>query len=180
MGYPETDSVGQVVIAAFQDRLQKLGWTVGRNVRFDIRWAPGNAEALQRSAKEIVALQPDLILSHSTPTTAALLQQTRSIPIVFAFVSDPLGSGFVASFPHPGGNVTGFTIMEPGLAGKWVEFLRDVSPHVARTILLFNPATAPYAEYYLKPFKDAARSLAVEGIAAPVHGSSELERIPVM
>ena len=175
MGYRETDSVGKEVIAAFQDRLQKLGWTLGHNVRFEIRWAlPGDREALQRAARELVALHPDLILSHSTPTTATLLQQTRSIPIIFAFVSDPLGSGFVASFAHPGGNVTGFTVMEPGLAGKWVELLRDVSPRIARAILLFNPATAPYAEYYLKPFKDAALSLGVEGIGSPVHDSSEL------
>ena len=173
MGYPETDSVGQAVVAAFQDRLQKHGWTPGHNIRLEIRWAP-RGEPLQHAARELVALQPDLILSHSTPTTATLLQQTRSIPIVFAFVSDPLGSGFVASFAHPGGNVTGFIVMEPGVAGKWVALLRDVSPRVARAILLYNPATAPYAEYYLKPFKDAALSLGVEGIGAPVHDSSEL------
>jgi putative ABC transport system substrate-binding protein len=175
MGYRETDTLGQAVIAAFQDRLQKLGWMPGHNVRLEIRWAPpGDREVLQRAARELVALQPDLILSHSTPTTATLLQQTRSIPIIFAFVSDPLGSGFVASFAHPGGNVTGFTVMEPGLAGKWVELLKDVSPRISRAILLFNPATAPYAEYYLKPFNDAALSLGVEGIGAPVHDSSEL------
>jgi ABC transporter substrate binding protein len=120
MGYPDTDLGGQAYVVAFQEGLKQFGWTMGRNVRIDTRWAPpGNAEALQRFAIELVAQQPDLILSHSTPTTAALLQQTRSIPIIFAFVSDPLGSGFVASFPHPGGNVTGFIVMEPGLAGKW-------------------------------------------------------------
>ncbi len=178
MGYPDTDPDGQAFIVAFQEGLQQLGWTLGRNVRIDTRWTPpGNTEALQRSARELVALQPDLILSHSTPTTATLLRQTRSIPIIFAFVSDPLGSGFVASFPHPGGNVTGFTVMEPGLAGKWLELLKEIAPRVTRAAFLFNPTTAPYAEYYLKPFKAAAASFAVEGIAAPVHDSSEIASV---
>jgi putative ABC transport system substrate-binding protein len=132
---------------------------------------------LHRLANELVASQPDLILSHSTPTTAALLQATRSIPILFAFVSDPLGSGFVASFPHPGGNVTGFIVMEPGIAGKWLELLKQVAPRVARATILFNPTTAPYANYYLEPFKAAARSLAVEETVAPVRNSGDLESI---
>ena len=110
MGYAESDRQGQAFVAAFRDELQKLGWTEGHNIRIDIRWATADdAEATQRLARELVALQPDLILSFNTPTTAALLQQTRTIPIVFATVSDPVGSGFVASFPRPGGNVTGFT-----------------------------------------------------------------------
>ena len=132
---------------------------------------------MQRFAKELVALQPDLILSHNTPTTAALLQQTRTIPIIFAIVSDPVGSGFVASFPRPGGNVTGFTNIEPTMAGKWLELLKEIAPRVDRVAFLFNPATAPYAEYYLGPFKAAAASLAVEAIAAPVHDTSELESV---
>ena len=148
---------------------------MGRNVQIDTRWSPpGDVEALQRFAKELVALQPDLILSHSTPTTATLLQQTRSIPIIFAFVSDPLGSGFVGSFPRPGGNATGFIVMEPGMASKWLELLKEIAPRVARVAFLFNPTTAPYAEYYLKPFKTAAPSFAVEAVTAPVHDKSEL------
>ena len=135
-------------VAAFREGLQKLGWTEGRNIRIDTRWAtPADAELMQRFAKELVALQPDLILSHNTPTTTALLQQTRTIPIVFATVADPVGSGFVASFPRPGGNVTGFNVMEPTLAGKWLELLKEIAPRVARVAMLFNPATAPYAEY---------------------------------
>src|SRR6202048_1630000 len=105
MGVAESDREGQIFIAAFREGLHNLGWTEGRNIRFDTRWAALDAESVQRFAKELVALQPDLILSHVTPTTAALLQQTRTIPIVFATVSDPVGSGFVASFPRPGGNV---------------------------------------------------------------------------
>ena len=110
MGFAESDPEAQAYVAAFREGLQKLGWTEGRNIRIDTRWAaPADAESMQRFAKELVALQPDLILSHNTPTTAALLQQTRTIPIIFAIVADPVGSGFVASFPRPGGNVTGFT-----------------------------------------------------------------------
>ena len=103
---------------------------------------------MQRFAKELVALQPDLILSHNTPTTAALLQQTRTIPIIFAIVADPVGSGFVASFPRPGGNVTGFTIIEPTMAGKWLELLKEIAPRVTRVAFLFNPATAPYCRIF--------------------------------
>ena len=132
---------------------------------------------MQRFAKELVALRPDLIFSVNTPTTAALLQQTHTIPIVFAVVTDPVGSGFVASLPRPGGNATGFTLMEPTMAGKWLELLKEIAPRAARVAFLFNPATAPYADYYLNPFRAAAASFAVEAIAAPVHDTSELESV---
>jgi putative ABC transport system substrate-binding protein len=176
MAIAESDREGQARVAAFREGLRKLGWVEGRNIRIDTRWAtPRDAEARQRFAKELVALQPDVILSQATPTTAALLQQTRTIPIVFVGVSDPIGSGFVASFPRPGGNVTGFITMEPTMAGKWLELLKEIAPRVVRAALLFNPATAPYAEYYLTPFKAAARSFAVEAIAAPVRDTAALE-----
>src|SRR6266550_1424653 len=176
MGYAESDWDAQGKIAAFREGLQKLGWAEGRNIRIDTRWPiPADAESMQRLAKELVALEPDLILSHITPTTAALLQQTRTIPIIFATVSDPVGSGFVSSFSQPGANVTGFTNIEPTMSGKWLQLLKEIAPRVARVALLFNPATAPYAEYYLGPFKAAAASLALEMIAAPVRNTSELE-----
>jgi len=132
---------------------------------------------MQRLAKELVALQPDVILSQITPTTAALLQHTRTIPIIFATVSDPVGSGFVASFARPGGNVTGFTSIEPTMAGKWLELLKEIAPRVARVAFLFNPVTARYAEYFLNPLKAASPSLGVEAIAAPVRDTSELESV---
>ncbi len=177
MGFAESDSEGQSDIAAFRDGLQKLGWTDGRNIRIDTRWAaPAEAESMQRFAKELVAQQLDLILSHSTPTTAALLQQTRIIPIIFFAVGDPVGMGFVASFPRPGGNVTGFSVAEPTQAGKWVELLKEIAPHVARVAMLFNPATA-LVEYNLNAFKAAAASFAVEAIAAPVRDTTELESV---
>jgi putative ABC transport system substrate-binding protein len=177
MGFPESDSQAQSFIAAFQNGLQKLGWTDGRNVRIDTRWAAFDAESKQRFAKELFALQPDLILSHTTPTTAALLQQTRTIPIIFATVTDPIGSGFVASLSRPGGNVTGFTLVEPTMAAKWVELLKEIAPRVNWIAMLFNPATATYADYFLKPFKAAAASFAVAAIAAPAHDTSELEPV---
>jgi putative ABC transport system substrate-binding protein len=132
---------------------------------------------MQRCAKEVVTLQPDVILSQTTPTTAALLQQTRTIPIVFALVSDPVGSGFVASYRRPGGNVTGFDVSEPTQAGKWVELLKEIAPRVARVAMLFNPETAAYAEFWLNPFKAAGAAFAVETISAPVRNESELDSI---
>jgi putative ABC transport system substrate-binding protein len=177
MGFPESDSQAQSYIAAFRDGLQRLGWTDGRNVRIDTRWPGFDAESRQRFAKELVALQPDLILSHTTPTTAALLQQTRTIPIVFATVTDPVGSGIVPSLARPGGNVTGFTLVEPTMAAKWVELLKEIAPRVNRVAMLFNPATATYADYFLKPFKAAAPSFAVAAIAAPIRDMSELESV---
>ena len=177
MGFPESDSRAQAYIAAFRDGLQKLGWTEGRNTRIDTRWAtPDDADSMQRFAKELVALRPDLILTQNTPTTAAMLQQTRTIPIIFANVSDPVGSGFVAGLPRPGGNVTGFIDMEGSMAGKWLELLKEIVPRVARVAFLFNPATATYAEYWLNPFKAAAASIAVEAIVAPVRDRARIRR----
>jgi putative ABC transport system substrate-binding protein len=155
--FPETDSQGQAAVAAFREGLEKLGWTEGRNIRIDTRWAAADLEAMQRFAKEIVGLQSELIFSTNTPTTATLLQQTRTIPIVFVQVTDPVGSGFVASIPRPGGNVTGFITMEPTMASKWLEMLKEIAPQVNRVAFLFNPATAPYFEYYLTPSKPPLR-----------------------
>jgi len=161
-----------------REGLEKLGWIEGRNIRIDTRWmTTGDVESMQRFAKELVALQPDLIVTQSTPITATLLQETRTIPIVFALVADPIGSGFVASFAKPGGNVTGFVTIEPTMAGKWLELLKEIAPRAARVAFLFNPATATYFEYWLNPFKAAAVSFAVEAIAAPVRDRSELESV---
>ena len=177
MGYAESDRQGQANVAAFRMGLQKLGWTEGRNVAIEYRWAAAEADLVQQFAKELVALQPDLILTQNTPITAAVLQQTRTIPIIFANVSDPVGSGFVAGLPRPGGNVTGLIDIDASMAGKWLGLLKEVAPRVARVAFLFNPATAPFAEYYVTPFKAAAASFAVEAIAAPVRDTSELESV---
>ena len=177
MGFAESDPEGQALVAAFREGLQQLGWTEGRNVRIDYRWTALDKELMQRFAKDLVALQPEVILTQSTPATAVLLQQTRTIPIVFGLLADPIGSGFVASFPRPGGNVTGFVTMQPTMGGKWLELLKEIAPRTARVAALFNPATAPYAEYWLNPFKAAAASFAVQAIVASVYDASELESV---
>jgi putative ABC transport system substrate-binding protein len=162
--------------SAFQEELQKLGWTEGQNIRIETRWAlPRDGVLRQRFAKELIGLNPDLILSHATPSTATLAEQSRTIPIIFVGVSDPVGSGFVASFARPGGNITGFITMEPTMAGEWLELLKEIAPRISRVAFLFNPATAPYVKYYLNPFKAAAESLGMEVIAAPVRNTSDLE-----
>jgi putative ABC transport system substrate-binding protein len=179
MGFAESDPEGQALVAAFREGLEKLGWAENRNVRIDYRWTALDKELMQRFAKELVALQPEVILTQSTPATAVLLQQTRTIPIVFGLLADPIGSGFVASFPRPGGNVTGFVTMQPTMGGKWLELLKEIAPRTARVAALFNPATAPYAEYWLNPLKAAAASFAVQAIVASVHDASELESVVV-
>ena len=176
MAMAETDREGKAFVAAFRDELSTLGWTEGRNIRIDTRWA-AEVESMPRYAKELIAAQPDIVLANNTPTTAAVLQQTRTIPIIFAVVADPVGSGFVTSLPRPGGNVTGFTLNEPTMTGKWLGLLKEIAPRVTRVAFLFNPATAIYFEYYLNPFKAAAPTFAVEAIAAPVHDVSELEAV---
>ena len=173
----ENDATEQSRQAAFRRRLDELGWRAGRNIQIDYRWAASNADRLRIFAKELVELKPDLIFAETTPATAAVLGETRTIPIVFVVVSDPVGSGFVTSLNRPGGNVTGFMNMEPTLAGKWLGLLKEIAPHVTRVALLFNPATAPFTEQYLNPFKAAAASLAVEAIAAPVQQLSHLEPV---
>ena len=176
MGYAETDTDAQANVATFREGLQKLGWAEGRNIRIDTRWPiPADLESMQRFAKELVALEPDVLLSHITPTTTALLKYTRTIPIVFATVSDPVGSGFVASFQQPGGNVTGFTSIEPTMSGKWLQLLKEIAPRVVRVVFLFNPATAPYSKYFLDPLNSAALSVGVRAFAAPVSDTSALK-----
>jgi putative ABC transport system substrate-binding protein len=178
MAYPESDAAYQGYVTAFREELQKLGWEEGRNIRFDYRWATSDLELIKRSAKELVALQPDLILTSSTPSTASLLQQTQTIPIIFANIIDPVASGFVASLSRPGGNATGYVILEPSMASKWPELLKEIAPHVSRIAMLYHPeTTAPFIEAFLKPFKAAAASFGVAAILAPINDSSELEPV---
>jgi putative tryptophan/tyrosine transport system substrate-binding protein len=177
MAFAESDPGAQSWVTAFREELGKLRGTEGRKIEINTRWATADVESMRQLAKELVALQPDLILTSSTPATAAMLQQTRTIPIIFVWVADPVGSGFVASLPRPGGNATGFTPIEGSLGGKWVELLKEIAPRVARVTLLFNPAMATFVEDYLNPFKAAAKSLGVEAIVGPVHQTTELESI---
>jgi putative ABC transport system substrate-binding protein len=176
MGFPETDAQAKVYFATFRETLENLGWTEDRNILIDVRWAKhADLGSMQSFAKELVALSPDLILSNTTPTTAALLGQTHTIPVVFAMIADPVGSGFVASFARPGGNATGFVVTDGSLGGKWLQLLKEIAPHVTTVAMLFNPAVATYSEFWLNPFKAAAASFALDATVAPVRDISELE-----
>jgi putative ABC transport system substrate-binding protein len=175
----ESDQDGQSALAAFRKELRNLGWIEGRKIEIDIRWAAGDVELMKRFAKELVALQPDLILTSSTPAAAAMLQQTHTVPIVFVLVADPVGSGFVESLPRPGGNATGFTPIVRSLGGKWVELLKEIAPMLARVTVLFNPSTATFIEGYLTPFKTAAAAIGAEAIVAPINGMPDLESLIV-
>jgi putative ABC transport system substrate-binding protein len=174
LALPESDRQAQSRLAVFRGELQKLGWA---DITIDARYVASNdAETHQRYAKELVALQPDLLLAQNTDSTDALLQQTRTIPIIFTIVADPVGSGFVASFPRPGGNVTGFIVGEPSLGGKWLELLREIAPNVTRVLVPFNTA-ASAAEYYLSPMRATAALLGIDVSAAFFRDISELEAV---
>ena len=177
IAFAESDHEAQSWVAALREELRKLGWTDGRNIEIDTRWAAADVDSMKQYAKELVALQPDLMVTSSTPATAAMLQQTDTIPIIFVLVADPVGSGFVASLPRPGGNVTGFTPIVGSLGGKWVELLKEIAPRIARVTLMFNPPTATFVEGYLSPFKVAAASFGAEAVIAPVHDMPELESL---
>jgi putative ABC transport system substrate-binding protein len=164
-------------LAAFSNGLAELGWIEGRNIRIDYRWAGTDVELMRNFAKELIDLHPDVIVAHSTPVATALQHETRSIPVVFVTVSDPLGSRFVSSLARPGGNMTGFINIESSLGGKWIELLKEVAPGITRAGLLFNPETAPHAEYYRQPFEAAARSRAIEPFAAVVRTRDDIERV---
>src|SRR5437667_1644173 len=176
VGYAENDPETQARLSAFRQALEQLGWKEGRSIRLDYRFAPASPDEAQRFAKELVALRPDVLVGNSTPATAALLRETRTIPIVFVGVSDPVGSGLVASIARPGGNTTGFTNFEPSLTGKWLELLKEIAPGTVRVAVIFNPKTAPGGgSFFLGPFEPVARSFAVEPIAAPVTDAAQIE-----
>jgi putative ABC transport system substrate-binding protein len=175
--FGDSDALAQGWDAAFRKRLDESGWHDSRNVQIDHRWAAGNADRLQAFAKELVVLQPDVIFAVTTPTVAALLRETRTLPIVFAQVSDPVGSGFVASLARPGGNVTGFTNIniESSIGGKWLELVKEIAPAVRRVAMIYNPPTSPFAGYYLRPFEAAGPAYGVQASAAAVHSDADIE-----
>jgi putative tryptophan/tyrosine transport system substrate-binding protein len=178
MAFDESDPEGQAALLALTRGLGELGWTDGRNVRMDIRWAAASVDRMRVLAKELIDLRPDVIFANGTLATTAFQRETRTIPTVFAPLSDPVGEGFVASLSRPGGNITGFINIEAGMAGKWLELLTQIAPRVKRAAMMFNPDTAPGAgSYYLPAFEAAAQSLKVEPIAAPVHSDAEIEAV---
>ncbi len=175
-GGSTADPQGQAGLAAFAKAIQELGWTPGRNITIEYRWANGDTDRMRTLARELTALPLDLIVGHTTPVVATIQQESRTIPIVFVVVSDPVGSGFVASLPRPGGNITGFINIEGSLGSKWIELLKEVFPRLAQAAVIYNPDTAPYWEYYSHPFEEAARSLAVEPRTIRVGTKLDIER----
>ena len=173
----QNDRDGQAWDAAFREQLHKLGWIDGRSVQIDYRWGAGNIDRTQLFARELVQLVPDVLVAVTTPATAALHRETQTIPIVFAVVSDPIGSGFVTSLARPGGNITGFNILEASLSGKWLELMHEIAPHVRRVGLMYNPQTAPYAKYYLDTFLSGTKALSIEPIDAVVDRVAAIETL---
>jgi putative ABC transport system substrate-binding protein len=175
IGQAADDPNAQARSAAFIQGLQELGWTNGHNVHIDIRWAGGNAAAMRKHAAELVALAPDVIVSSGTPPAAALLQATRTVPIVFAVVADPVGAGFVNSLARPGGNATGFVSLEYGLSAKWLELLKEIAPRTTRAAVLRDPATSAGIGQFAS-IQSAAPSLGVEVSPINVRDPTEIER----
>jgi putative ABC transport system substrate-binding protein len=173
-GGDENDPEPKRRVSGFTQALAGLGWTDGRNVRMDLRWGGGDINRIRALAQELVRSQPDIILTGGTLATAAVQRETRTIPIVFANVSDPVASGIVARLDRPGGNTTGFGILEASLGGKWLELLSEIAPGLKRAAIMFNPDTAP-ASAYMPSLETAARSLKVVPIPAPVHSGAGIE-----
>jgi len=171
---PESDTEMQAFLAAFRQGFEKLGWSEGRNVRLDVRFA-ANADRFQPLAKELVALQPEVILARSTPVVAAVQRESRTIPITFTSVSDPIGSGFVASLARPGGNITGFPLYEDGITGKWLAMLKEVAPHLTRAAFVANPKFKGY-DYFWRFAQAAAPALAIELIPSQISNFADVER----
>jgi putative ABC transport system substrate-binding protein len=176
MGWSESDPVFRGWGVTFAEELARLGWVDGRNARIEQRWTDANVDRAGMFAKELVDLQPDVILAGTTPVTAALQRETRVIPIIFAGISDPVGAGFVASLSRPGGNLTGFINLEAAMGGKWLGFLKEIAPRIKRAAIMFNPDTAPGGgSYYLPSFETAARSLKIEPVLLRVRSDAEIE-----
>ena len=171
--YAEGDAEGEAVIAALRGGLQDYGWTEGRNIRFDIRWAAGDADRARAFAKELIGMAPDVIVPSSNLVTAIMVAETRTIPIVFIFVGDPVGSGYVASMARPGGNVTGFAVLENAIAGKWVETLHEIAPQVSRVGFILHPET-PANIGMLHEAETAASEIKV--IPLGVHNTTEIKQ----
>jgi ABC-type uncharacterized transport system substrate-binding protein len=174
MNFTADDAVSQGRLRAFVQGLQELGWTVGRNLQIDYRWGAGNVERYRTFAVELVALTPDILLTVGAPAVEALQHATRTVPIVFASVTDPVGGGLVASLARPGGNTTGFTLSEYGVSGKWLELLKEIAPRVVRAAVLRDPVAVGIGQF--AAIQAVAPSLQVELIPVDVRDAGEIER----
>jgi putative ABC transport system substrate-binding protein len=170
------DAEAKARVKAFEQGLEREAWSVAQNLRIEYRYAEGDSARMQALAKELVELKPDCVLGQSTPVTSVLMQATRTIPIVFVAVSDPIGSGFVASMARPGGHITGFTVLHASIAGKYLEILKEMVPQLARVAIMYNPNSVPDAgKFFSHPFIESATKLKVRPITAEVHDPSEIE-----
>ena len=174
VGLPESDPSAQQWKAILLQSLSALGWKPDVNIRIDWRWATADLDRTQKLAKELVELRPDILVVTNTPSTAAILRETHTIPVVFSLVSDPVGSGFVQSLRQPGGNATGFINIEGSVGGKWLELLKEIAPSTSQVLFLFNPKTAPQSYYYLKVVQAAA---APSGLTLAVAEISSVPRL---
>jgi putative ABC transport system substrate-binding protein len=177
MGYADSDPLAQSEVVELRSGLAKLGWTEGQNLHLELRWSAGNSNRIRTFAKELVGLRPDVILSQTTQVTNALARETRTIPIVFVTVGDPVASGFVANLARPGGNITGFMLETPEQGGKWVQLLKEIAPNTVRVALLSNPATGAPLEFYMPSIQAAASSSDVQVSVAPVGAKDEIEGV---
>lgn len=173
IGMDAGDPAGQSEVTALEQGLQELGWIEGRNLHIEHSWAGGQPDRIQASAKELVGLNCEVIVARSTPVVAALLKETRVTPIVFTYVFDPIGSGFVRNFARPGGNVTGFQNYEPTIVGKWLQMLLEVAPSARRIGYIYNPRTIPPG--LLRAFETFAPSAPVRLVATPVHEAAKID-----
>jgi putative ABC transport system substrate-binding protein len=176
MGFAESDPIAQSMVAAFRGTLASLGWNEGGNVRIELRWAGPDPNRINTLAKELAQLRPDAILGQTTPVVEALARESPARPIVFVTVTDPIGSGFAASLAHPGGNITGFTVDDSTLGGKWVELLKQIAPDTARVSLLFNPAGPPL-QFFMPSIQAAASSTHVLLSVASLRAAAEIEGV---
>jgi putative ABC transport system substrate-binding protein len=173
--YAENDPLAQTWVKAFVQGMQALGWTEGRNIRIDVGWGGGLVERTQPLAKKLVDLQPDVIFAVTTPVANAALRETRTIPIVFTQVTDPVAQGMVGSLARPGGTLTGITIFEPEIGGKWVQMLKEISPATTRVAIIFNPDTAPYYKLYMRSIEAASTALGMRAYETPVRSRDDIE-----
>ena len=177
MGFAESDPAAQSLVTSFRSALAKLGWVEGSIPRIEVRWGDGSETRIGAFAKELVNLRPDVIVGQTTPVIGVLARETQTIPIVFTFVTDPIGSGFAATLARPGGNITGFTANDPALSGKWVELLKEIAPRTTHVAVLFNSKTAPQNKFFMPSLHAAASSLAIQASTTAVQSKDAIEGV---
>jgi len=177
MAVRQGDPEGEVRLVALQQGLKELGWVDGANLRLELRWAAGDRERVRQYVAELVGEAPDVIVGNGTPVLDELHKATRSIPVIFVLATDPVGLGYIDSLAHPGGNITGFTFLEPSLVGKWLELLHDVAPNVTRAAMIFNPQSTPYYYSFLKPFEGRTDPSGIELIKGEIATLADVGRV---